>query len=268
MSRRMLVGTAQYTAVRGDITANLELIEGFVKEAARKQARMLALPELATTGYLKPECIGPLAESIPGPTFARLQRIARDYGIGLACGIAEFEPSCNSRFNSMVLLNRKGDEILRYRKVHLWETENQWAEPGDSFPVADFEQMPTGMWICYDSRFPETGRSLAHNGAKLALVATAWLGPGPEWILATRSRAMDNGIFVVGSALQGPHFHGPSLIVSPHGTILAQGEEGRDMVVYAEVDNTAVERFRGRLPLLQHRRPSAYTQPPPRNHST
>jgi predicted amidohydrolase len=118
------------------------------------------------------------------------------------------------------------------------------------------------MWICYDTRFPEAARVLALEGATLCLAATAWFGPADEWELAIRARAMDNGIFTAGAALQGEALgmplRGASIIVDPHGRILAQAREGADGVITAQYDEESVLSFRARLPLLEHRRPSAY----------
>ena len=122
--------------------------------------------------------------------------------------------------------------------------------------------MCLGSWICYDSRFPEAARTLARAGASLALVGSAWFGPADEWELAIRSRALDNGIFVAGASVLGAFgpspFHGVSLIVDPHGRVLARGREGVEEIITADYDDEAVSSFRGRLPLLADLRPGTY----------
>jgi predicted amidohydrolase len=115
-----------------------------------------------------------------------------------------------------------------------------------------------GAWVCYDTRFPELARRLALDGATLGLVSAAWLGPAEEWELAVRSRALDNGMYVAASALQGTArgaaFHGVSLVADPHGRVIARSPEG-DGVISADYDDEGVAEFRARLPLLEHRRP-------------
>ena len=117
------------------------------------------------------------------------------------------------------------------------------------------------MWICYDSRFPEAARALALSGVTLGLVGSAWFGPDSEWELALRARALDNGIFAAGAAALGSFggapFHGTSLIVDPHGTVLARAPDSREGVIAAEYDESAVASFRTRVPLLQDRRPDS-----------
>lgn len=256
MSKSLILACAQLEAVVGDVKTNLARLDGLMNEAAEKDCDLVVFPELVTCGYGKPESVAALAEPIPGPVSEILAAMARDHGVGMAVGLPELDG--NKRYNSLLLLGPDGEERCRYRKVHLWDTERGWATEGVRFPVVDYQSVKTGMWICYDSRFPETGRALAKQDACLGLVATAWLGPEEEWTLAIRSRALDNGMFVAASALLGKPFHGESLIVNPHGTILAQGVPGEAGLILAEIDPAVRESFYARVPLLKDIRPETY----------
>lgn len=253
---RIKIGCAQLETENGDVKTNLSRIDEMAREAKEAGCSLVVFPELATTGYGRPEAVASMAEPIPGPASSVLAAIAGDQEIAMAVGVAE--EAEGNRHNSMLLLGPEGKELGRYRKVHLWDTEKGWARAGETFPVFSWDGLRIGMWICYDSRFPETARSLAKKQAQLGLVSTAWLGPADEWELAIRSRAMDNGIFVAASALLGKAFHGVSLIVDPHGRILAAGEPGRTELVQAEIDTEESPRFRERVPLLDDLRPEAY----------
>lgn len=257
MGNTLRIGCVQYTARNGDTAANLALITKLARDAAQAGVQLLVLPELAVTGYARPELVPGLAEPIPGPTSDALTALAREHQLAIAFGIAEREPDGRLR-NTMLLLDKSGRELLRYHKVHLWDNEKSWATPGDSFPVAKLDELTVGQWICYDNRFPEAARSIAKTGAQLALVCAAWLGPAGEWELSLRARAMDNGIFTAGSVHLGPHFHGTALIVNPHGTVIARGQPGVNEVISVEIDADAITRFHQRIPLLQHLRPDAY----------
>lgn len=252
------IGCAQYTAINGDVSANLTTITRLAKQAAQDNVSLLLLPELGITGYGQPEKVAASAEPIPGPISEQLSAIARQHHLGIAAGIAEKDEQTGLLHNTMLLLNENGAELLRYRKVHLWDTEKSWATPGTGFPVATLQDTQIGLIICYDSRFPEAVRSLAKNKAQLVLSCAAWFGPEEEWELALRSRAMDNGIFVAGSVLNGPHFHGVSLIANPHGKILAQGKLGEETVVTADIDLEVMKNFHHRVPLLEHLQPESY----------
>ncbi|MCX6089974.1 MAG: carbon-nitrogen hydrolase family protein, partial [Candidatus Atribacteria bacterium] len=96
-------------------------------------------------------------------------------------------------FNSAILFGPEGKIIGVYRKVHLWSTETVYFAHGSEYPVFDTDFGKMGMWICYDTRFPEVARSYAIQGARIAFISTAWLARDIEhWKLAVSSRAMDN----------------------------------------------------------------------------
>lgn len=257
MSGPFRLACAQYAAKNGDPAANLTRIARLAADAAAADAKLLVLPELAVSGYVRPELVPGLAEPIPGPASEALATLARQHDLAIAAGLAERESDGRLR-NTMLLLDAAGNELLRYHKVHLWDTEAAWASAGDKLPVANLGDLTIGQWICYDTRFPEAARTLARAGAQLALVAAAWLGPAAEWELALRSRAMDNGIYTAGAVHLGPHFHGTALIVDPHGTVIARGEPGRDQIITADVDPAVLANFHARIPLLRHLRPETY----------
>lgn len=257
----LVLACGQFSPSAGDVAANVATMLDQMEQAAEQGANLIAFPELALTGYLAPEEVTPLAVAPAGPEMAPLREAAERLGVAVALGFPELAPG-GVRYNSMAYISGSGHVAYVYRKTHLWDTEKQWATPGSTVGTFDAAGVRAGMWICYDTRFPEVGRLVAVNGGTLALVATAWLGPAEEWELAVRARALDNGLYVVASALQGQHasyrFNGPSLIVDPHGNVLARVPEGRDGIITAEYDPAVVQGFRARLPLLAHRRLDAY----------
>ena len=255
----MRVACAQTDCFPGDVSANLRRINLLAASASAGGAELIIFPELMTTGYASPEVVAPLAERIPGPVSDEITRMATVHRIALAVGLPELSETGDGCFNTVLVIDAEGRELLRYRKVHLWGTEKSWARGGDRFPVRSLEGLHLGANICYDVRFPEGARSLALAGAQLMVLPTAWLGPIEEWELAVRSRAMDNGIFVAASALQGESFRGSSLIVDPHGTIIARGDPGVEQLVTADIDPAAVRQFHQRVPLLQDRHPDLYS---------
>jgi predicted amidohydrolase len=231
------------------------------RDAAARGAALLVLPELCLSGYLAPEQAHACAVAADGPEIRGLSETARLNNVALCFGFAE-RADDGTLYNSMACLTQGGLLQSVYRKVHLWITEKAWARPGTSFQSFPFRGLRAGMWICYDTRFPEAVRSLALSGATLGIVGSAWFGPAEEWELALRARALDNGMFIAGAAVQGlfgeQAFHGESLIVDPHGRVLARGSEGGEELITAPYDDAAVQSFRARLPLLDDRRPDTY----------
>jgi len=256
-----IIACGQFVPAPGEIEANLATMQGQAREAASRGASLIVFPELAATGYLKASQLRALAMRRSGPEIAALARTARESSIRIAFGFPELG-SDGRLHNSLGFIDPDGGLRSVYRKVHLFGAEGSWAAAGEGFECLDSGGLRIGLWICYDTRFPEAARTLALAGATLCLTGSAWFGPADEWELALRARAMDNGIFTAGASLQGTALdlplHGASAIVDPHGRVLARAGEGTTEVITACYDEEAVAAFRARLPLLQHRRPEAY----------
>jgi len=258
---KCILACGQFAPAAGGIRENTDRMRSLAREAAGRGAGVIVLPELCLCGYPPASEARGWSVRPGGPEIAQLSECARENGIALCFGFAELT-SENDLHNSMGFMDRGG--VLRsvYRKVHLWVTEKDWAGPGPGFQAMTAGALRLGMWICYDTRFPEAARTLAQRGATLGLVGSAWFGPAEEWELALRARALDNGMFVAGASVQGSFgsapFRGASLIVDPHGRVLARTREGIEEVICAEYDDEAVASFRTRLPLLADLRPGAY----------
>jgi len=255
----IVLACGQFVSQPGDIPRNTAVMSRLVSQAARAGARLIVFPELCLSGYVSPSDAKRLAVSVDGPEVSTLQALARDTGVAICFGFPE--RSSDGLFNSMAFLDRDGGKPAVYRKIHLWVTERDWAKEGARLVSFPLDGQRAGMWICYDSRFPEVARALAVHGVTVALVGSAWFGPEAEWELAMRARALDNGIFVAGAAAQGAFgkapFHGKSIIVEPHGSILATAGDGPECITTAECNEEAVSSFRARLPLLQDARPAS-----------
>jgi predicted amidohydrolase len=256
------VACGQFAAEPGAKGANIARMIHYAAEAQGVGCDLILFPELIVTGYLAPEQIPPLAEPVTGPSVQALAKAARELQIGIVFGFAELDEAVGVRYNSLVVLDQHGELVTVYHKIHLWDTERQWAQGGDEVKVFDVGGMRCTGWICYDTRFPELARIAALGGADVALVATAWLGPGEEWELALRARALDNSTYVAGADIvseePGLRCRGLSMIVGPKGNVLARMEPGEDGIVCAALEPSSLDAQRGRVPLLGDRRPTLY----------
>ncbi len=260
--RDLYIACGQFATEAGAKSQNVARMVTYSRQAKEKGCELILFPELIVTGYLPPDQVRPLAEPLNGPTVLALARAAREIGIAIAFGMAESHPQRELIYNSLVVLDAGGEIVGLYRKVHLWASEKQWATPGNVVPVFHVAGTACSGWICYDTRFPEIGRLAALQGADLALVPTAWLGPGDEWELALRARALDNSIFVAGADIisYDPvlRCYGRSMIVGPKGKVLAHAEPEQEGIIDAVLKVEDLLAQRKRVPLLADRRPELY----------
>ena len=82
-----------------------------------------------------------------------------------------------------------------------------------------------------------------------------------HWQTLVRARAIENQIFMVAVNRVGRdtanEFFGHSMVVDPWGEILAEGEEGEELIT-VELDPLKVQEARRKIPILQDRRPDVY----------
>jgi predicted amidohydrolase len=117
-----------------------------------------------------------------------------------------------------------------------------------------------GMTICYDVRFPQLYRTLAHGGAELITVPAAFTRVTGEahWHVLLRARAIETGSYVFAAAQCGEHpgrrqTYGHSLIIDPWGKVLADAGTEPGFIL-ADIDMAAVANARSMVPSLQHDR--------------
>ena len=256
------IACGQFEASPGDKNANITAMKRLTEVAANKSCDLIVYPEMAITGYLPPDRMPGLAEAPDGASAEELAGVAGERGIAIAYGFPEEVPGNKKKYNTFIVFGPDGREIGRYRKIHLWDTEAVWCDPGTEIPVFDYLGTKISGWICYDTRFPELARLEFLAGAELCLVPTAWLGPPDEWELALRSRALDNSLFVAGSDLINPldglACRGLSLIIDPHGEVLARAEPGTECVIDAILDPEVMAAQKKRVPILRDRAPLMY----------
>jgi predicted amidohydrolase len=74
-----------------------------------------------------------------------------------------------------------------------------------------------------------------------------------HWRTLARARAIENTVFVAAAAQPGPRYSGHSLVVDPLGEVLAEADEGPDLVT-AILDRTVLAEARRTNPSLANRR--------------
>ena len=197
--RAIRVACGQFQA--GSLSDNVAIMRDQAAEAGSRGAAIIVFPELALTGYLPAPEVLDHCQPLDGDGVEGMREVAREHGIAIVFGLPELTEGV--RYNTMLALDATGTIAGIYRKIHLWKTED-WAQPGTSIEPYELAGVTCASWICYDTRFPEIGRAAALAGADLCVISTAWLGPGDEWELAVRSRALDNTVFVAGSDIINP----------------------------------------------------------------
>ena len=86
--------------------------------------------------------------------------------------------------------------LQTYRKVHLFNQEKRWFDPGDlPFQVERVRGVRVGMMICFDWVFPEASRALALQGADLVAHPSNLVLDYCQRVMP--ARCIENGVFAV-----------------------------------------------------------------------
>jgi nitrilase len=258
---------------QSDKQANIAAAKMLMERAiAEEHPDLLVLPEMFD--FVGGETADKLraAESIPGgPGYAMCQEVARAHAVFVHAGsLIEKVPGEDRVHNTTVVFNRSGQEVARYRKIHLFDIvtpdgmeyrESATVKPGAAVVTYDLEGITVGCAICYDLRFPELFRALVRNGAEIiALPACFTLQTGKDhWEALCRARAIETQSYFLAAAQWGGHTrgketrysYGHSLIADPWGNVIAMASDGIGSVT-AHIQPERVAKVRQDMPLRHH----------------
>jgi predicted amidohydrolase len=297
MARMLTIGAAQSGPIsrqetRADVVERLLLL---MREAARQECELIVFTECALTAFFPHWYIDNQSEidsyferEMPSAETQPLFDEARRLRIGFQLGYAELveEDGQTRHYNSSILVDRDGQLIGQFRKIHLpGYAEQQPADPFQNLEKLYFDvgnlgfqawncfDGVVGMCICNDRRWPETYRVLGLQGTELILLGynTPLHNPAyPETDrfvsfhnrLCLQSGAYQNGSWVVAVAKagleEGVDQLAETAIIAPSGEIVAQAEGCGDELVVHLCDLDATRTYKqgifnfGRNRQLQH----------------
>lgn len=253
------------------VADNVAAAVSLIRDAAGQGAELIATPEMTTLLDRKPGAVweGSTTEEAD-PGLRAFRALAKELGVTLLIGSIAIRAEGGKCANRSFLIDPAGNVIAKYDKIHMFDVQlnagNIYRESdifvaGDEAVLASLPAGPLGMTVCYDMRFPDLFRTLALGGAKIIATPAAFTRITGEahWHVLLRSRAIENGCFIIAPAQGGTHedgreTYGHSLIINPWGEILA--EAGVDPgVIVATLDLGKVDEVRGKVPSLKHIRP-------------
>src|SRR5215510_6762321 len=243
-----LIAAAQMNS-GADKGRNVDVATRLVRRAAELGAKLVGLPE--NFSWMGPESERPgAAETLEGPTLARMASLARELSITLLAGsILEAGAPGGRLYNCSALFGPDGSRLGVYRKIHLFDVdvgdgatyrESAAVAPGTEVIAADCPVARVGLSVCYDLRFPELYRALAARGCTLLTVPAAFtLMTGKDhWEVLLRARAIENQAYVLAPAQHGRHSerrqtYGHSMLVDPWGLVVTRASDGDGLALGA-----------------------------------
>lgn len=266
----MRAAALQFDVRRGDPDANLAAVTAGLTEAAEAGVDLVCLPEMWPTSFLGPQADVARMLGETERLWDAVGEQAHAAGM-LVCGSGLGQLDGAPRpTNRMRLLDGRR-VLLEYDKLHLFSPA---AEPASfsagTTPPATVEARGVKLsgLICYDLRYPEICRVPFRAGCEVLCVSAQWpVVRAAHWRALVIALAISNQCCVVASNRTGTEaigqrglvleFPGNSLVVDPHGTVLAEGNAGQTLVV-GDLDMEVVRDYRRRVPVLRDSRPDLY----------
>lgn len=163
------VAMCQFEIVDGNIAENMRRAEDFIRKAAKQGAKLICLPEAADWGWLY-EHARRDAFPVPGAYTDLLGKLAKELNVWICAGCLERDG--DKTYNSAVLINPKGDIVLKHRKINTLKflTEDLY-DPGnrDEVSCVDTEFGRIGITICADNFDLSIPKKVADQGAWLLI---------------------------------------------------------------------------------------------------
>ena len=251
-----------------DKTLNLKRILNYIEKASKLGAALCAFPEFMmfyTNSSQTAKQLANLAETINGNFVTTIAKTAKENHIQVIGSFYEKSRKKNRVYDTSFVIDKSGKVISTYRKIHLYDAlgfrESDKMTSGSKITKPVKTSLgKIGMMICYDLRFPEMARSLAVAGSEVLVVPSAWVKGNMKeehWITINKTRAIENGCYVIAPDQVGNIYCGRSLVVDPYGKILLDMKK-KQGIGFVNIDLNKVKQTRKILPLLQNRRTDVY----------
>lgn len=233
-------GFYQFRPLFGQVEKNVQRV---LAALAETNADLIVLPELPFTGYYfqsRAETLALSEDPRDSKTVVALVDLCRRRNFYLVTGFTERQN--DKVFNSALLLGPEG-LLHTYRKLHLFNEEKNWFDPGDTpLAVQEVRGVKLGIMICFDWIFPEVTRSLAVQGAQVICHPSNLVLAFCQQTML--SRCLENAVFAITANRFGAdkrpqgelRFTGKSQIVAPKGRLLHRAYSQREALFITDIN--------------------------------
>ncbi len=267
MKNEIKLALAQISCERENKERNFQKIEALTSKAKEQGADLVIFPELSLSGYVVRDQFYELAETIPGPTVEKVEKLAKKTDMHIIFGMPEVSEKTQATiFNTAVLVGPKG-LIGKYRKMYLPThsvfEEKRYFRPGYQTATFQTDLGNIGLCICYDIFFPEVLRLTRLKGAQLIVCISASPAVRRSYFeILTCARAIENTAYLayvnLAGVQDGLQFWGGSRLVSPFGDVLAKGKYDEEDLVICDVDYGDLRTAETFIPTLRDLRPELF----------
>ncbi len=245
---RLTIALGEYDTGWHDPAASIAAARRLVTRAASVGAELIALPEMATTGFTMES---DRAVAIESPDVDALRGMARAHDVWLVAGVAlvaDNDESC--AVNGAMAIDPSGEIVAVHRKQRLfaYSGEDKSYVPGDASTTITVNGVRIGLFICYELRFAEVFAPVAAEVDAMLLIANWPAARQQHWDALLRARAIENQCYLVGvnrtGVANGLAYVGGSTVFDPWGDRVTVSPVGGERIVTIDARRTAEVRER------------------------
>ncbi len=172
--KEIKVAMAQLLVEGGEPERNIYRAKEMIISASKEKCDLILLPETIDFAWTHPSAFKE-ALPIPGKYSDEFCSIAKKNNIFICVGLTEKRID-NKLFNTAILINNKGEIILKYHKINLLEVEQPFYEVGNILKVVNTKIGKIGVNICADNYIGSIhiAKTLASMGAQIILSPSSW----------------------------------------------------------------------------------------------
>lgn len=249
----MKLGLVQYSPEWENKSTNQKKIETLIK-SLNMNPDFLIFPEMTLTGFTMNVELGENFDISKSETLQYFSNLSKNYSINSIAGFIERDGE--KFFNTLFVIDRKGNVRAKYRKIHLFSFagEEKHFSNGEKPEIVEIENLKVGLSICYDLRFPELFRFYAKEKVNLIVNIANWPDSRIDhYIHLLKARAIENQCFVAGVNRVGygkkDYYDGRSSVFDPLGNELISVKD-EEKIIIAEIDLAKIDDVRRKFPFL------------------
>ena len=249
MSRKLKIATSQF-AVDSSINRNLATIKKQIKQAATNKAEVIHFSECCLSAYggLDFEEYNVETEKLINNGISEVQSCAKQNKIWVIFGTHFFEAGMEKPFNSLFVINNKGEIESRYDKRLLAEFDLDWYTAGTEPGIFSIKGIKCGLLICHEWRYPELYRQYYSLGVELLFQSwydgnyseDEYMDEGknlgeviPGFV---RGNAANNKLWISAANTSKKQSSFPAFVCRPDGSVLGKLKRNTTGVLISKID--------------------------------